>query len=177
MKLGISLSAITLFSMLVLSAFSGCDKQKSMTDVYSTNIKKMHGCYTLYLEEHGYKGPENEEQFKEYLKTDPTAIHLLKRIDVTPDTVDDIFVGDRDGKPFVVRYGLNGVADHACIFEAEGLEGKRLIALADPIEVDKETYDDYLSGKIKPETEAGSQYEDEEAGDDIVTDDADGGGQ
>jgi hypothetical protein len=81
---------------------------------------------------------------------------LLKRIDITPETVDDIFIGDRDGEPFVVRYGLTGVADHAVVLEAVGVEGMRIVALANPLEVDEATYDDYLSGKIKPEREAGT---------------------
>lgn len=147
---------VTLLAAFAISVCCGCGGKDVMKSVYSTNIKKLHGSYTLYLQEHSFEGPENEEEFKNYLKTDPTAIHLLKRIDVTPETVDEMFIGDRDGEPFVIRYGLDGVADHAIVFEAVGVEGKRLVALADPIEVENDEYNDYLSGAIEPEREGGT---------------------
>jgi len=158
-----------LYGLLLLSfaVHIGCGKRDRIREVYSTNLKKLHGCYMLYLEEHGYKGPETEEEFKDYLKTNPTAIHLLKRIDVTPEIVDEIFISDRDGEPFIVRYGVKGVADHAVVLESVGLEGKRLVALAEPIEVDDDEHAKYLSGEIKPETEQGFGMEggDDDSGD------------
>jgi hypothetical protein len=155
MKIGISSTALLALTVMLL-LIAGCGKGDTMKAVYSTNIKKLHQCYIMYMEENGFRGPKDEAEFKNYLKTDATAIHLLKRIDITPETVDDIFIGDRDGEPFVVRYGLTGVADHAVVLEAVGVEGMRIVALANPLEVDEATYDDYLSGKIKPEREAGT---------------------
>jgi len=104
----------------------------------------------MFMEDNSYKGPKNEAELKDYLKNNPTAVHLTARIDVTPETVDDIFISDRDGQPFVIRYGLKGIADFAIVFEAEGVEGKRLIALRSPIEVDETEYEAYLNGDIKP---------------------------
>ena len=152
MKIGISSTVLLAFTVLLLLT-AGCGKGDEMKAVYSTNIKKLH---QSYMEENGFRGPKDEAEFKNFLKTNPTAIHLLKRIDVTSETVDDMFIGDRDGEPFVVRYGLTGVADHAVVLEAVGVDGMRLVALAEPLEVDEATYEDYLSGKIKPEKEPGS---------------------
>ncbi len=155
MKIGISSTVLLAFTVLLLLT-AGCGKGDEMKAVYSTNIKKLHQSYIMYMEENGFRGPKDEAEFKNFLKTNPTAIHLLKRIDVTSETVDDMFIGDRDGEPFVVRYGLTGVADHAVVLEAVGVDGMRLVALAEPLEVDEATYEDYLSGKIKPEREAGA---------------------
>lgn len=150
--------SFTLILILVCSfaTHSGCDSNGEVKEIYSTNIKKLHLCYVMYLEKHEYEGPQNEAEFKDYLKNDPTAIFLLKRIDVTPEMVDEIFVSDRDGQPFEIRYGVKGEADHAVIFESVGVEGTRLIALTKPIEVDDEDeYQDYLTGKIEPEAAPG----------------------
>jgi hypothetical protein len=146
---------MVLLLLFTAVSFVGCNNGPRVTDIYSTNIRKLQASYMLYLESHGFVGPKNEEEFKDFLKNNPTAVHLLKRIDVTPDIVDDIFISERDGEPFVVRYGVEGEADHAVIFEAVGDEGKRLIALTSPKEFGKEEYEDYLSGKIKPERAPG----------------------
>ena len=142
--------------LVVVALFSGCSNTKKMTEVYSTNIKKLHGSYMLYLENHGYVGPKDEAELKNYLKNDATAIYLLKRIDVTPESVDEMFISDRDGQPFVVRYGVRGEADHAVVFEAEGIDGMRLVALTNPTECDDDEYEGYLSGDIKPEKAPGA---------------------
>lgn len=155
MKFGNSMSMLLLTAIFMLTTQLGCSNKPDLRGVYDVNIKKLHVCYTLYLEKHDFRGPKTEEELKEYLKTDPTAIFLMKKIDLTPEGVDDIFIGERDKEPFIVRYGLKGVADHAIVFEATGFEGKRLVALTDPVECDEETYEGYLSGKIKPDSAPG----------------------
>ncbi len=100
------------------------------------------------------KGPTESMIRKEehvHLKTDPTAVYLIKKIDLTPETVDDIFINERDGEPFVVRYGLSREANHAIIFEKTGIDGMRFIALANPQEYGQQEYDDFLNGKTEPE--------------------------
>lgn len=155
MKLGILSVFAAVTTLALVTSFCGCSGENELAGIYSDNIRKVHQCYLMYMEEHGYRGPKDEEELKTYLKTDPTAIFLTKRIDLTPEGVDDIFISERDGEPFVIRYGLNGIADHAIVFEAVGVDGTRLIALTPPLEVeDEDEYDDYLTGKIKPETEA-----------------------
>jgi hypothetical protein len=42
---------------------------------------------------------------------------------------DELFISERDGKPFVIFYGQppNGVANGVIAFEQEGVDGKRLV--------------------------------------------------
>lgn len=156
MKLG-NLSVFTAATTLILltSCFHGCRTENQVAKIYSTNIKKVHQCYLMYMENNGYKGPKDEAEFKNYLKTDPTAIYLMKRAEITPEGVDDIFISERDGEPFKIRYGLKGVADFAIVFESVGVEGKRLVALTPPVETEAEEYDGHFSGKIKPRRDQG----------------------
>lgn len=156
MKLGnLSVFAVATTLVLVTTCFHGCRSENKVAKIYSTNIKKVHQCYLMYMENNGYKGPKDEAELKNYLKTDPTAIYLMKRAEITPETVDDIFISERDGEPFKIRYGLKGVADFAIVFETIGVEGKRLVALTPPRETEEDEYDDHFTGKIKPRRDKG----------------------
>ena len=120
----------------------GCSKKvPTLADVNNTNIKKLRGVYGLFLFQHNMRGPQSEEELKDYLRTDPGATVKIKRMGMTLEDIDRIFVSERDGQPFKVRYGLNGLGDHAAVFEAEGVDGKRQVALATPREVEQAEYD------------------------------------
>jgi len=136
----------------MLLTLTGCGEGRTSRDVYSTNIKKLHRCYQLFMDNNNDRGPKDEAELKNYVKTNRTAMHILKRLDVTPETVDDIFISERDEEPFTVRYGLKGEADHAIVFEKTGVDGERLIALSKVAAYGEQEYDDFLSGKTKPKT-------------------------
>ena len=146
---------------IVFVAFAsqaGCNRRPAFTDIYDSNIKKVHVLYNVFLEGNGYRGPKDEADFKGYLSSDPTARHLVKRLELDPDNLDEIFISERDGEPFVIRYGLNGIQDHAIVFEKIGVEGMRFVAFVNPVELDTTTYDGYLTGKTEtagPKVEQG----------------------
>lgn len=139
-------------SCLILLAFClvGCDFRSGPTlaEVHNTNIKKLRAAYSFYLVTHNLNGPENEEELKGYLKNNAGAKVKMERIEVLPEQVDDIFVSERDGKPFKVRYGLQGYSDHAIVFEAEGVDGKRLVAFNIPRDLDPKDYEAAWAGKL-----------------------------
>ena len=118
-RYGTKLTAV----LLVLSVVGCSQKFPSLADVNDTNIKKLRGAYGLFLFQHDLRGPESEEELKEYLRTDPGAKVKLERMGMTLDDIDSIFISERDGQPFKVRYGLNGLGDHAAVFEADGVDG------------------------------------------------------
>lgn len=136
--------------------FVGCGGSAvpTLADVNNTNLKKLRGAYGLYLINHNLVGPKNEQEFKEYLKNDPGAKVKMGRMDVTPDTVDDIFISSRDGQPFKIRWGLRGLADHAIVFEAEGVDGKRMVAFSEPREVGSDEYQRLWKSKASAATQA-----------------------
>lgn len=123
--------------------FAGCSYQSGPTlaDVNNTNIKKLRGAYGLFLIQHNLRGPESEEELKAYLRSDESALIKLARMGMTVDQIDSIFISERDGQPFKVRYGLRGMGDHAAVFEVEGVNGKRQVALAKTIEADDAEYE------------------------------------
>lgn len=125
----------------------GCGKTLPGVKFNQTNIRRLRTAYNIYARLNNLQGPKSEQEFKEFLKTDLTAKVRLERIGVDIASVDDIFISERDEQPFRVRYGLKGSKDQGVIFEEEGIDGKRFVALWDPVEVDAETYDQYWSGK------------------------------
>ena len=131
----------------VLCFVLGCGEQLPGVKFNQTNIRRLRTAYNIYARLNNLEGPKSEEEFKEFLKSDLTAKVRLERIGVDIASVDDIFISERDGKPFRIRYGLKGSKDQGVIFEEEGIDGKRFVALWDPVEVDAETYDQYWSGK------------------------------
>lgn len=77
-------------------------------------------------------------------------------MEITDEMVSSMFISDRDGQEYVVRWGLTlGMADHAMIFETEGVEGNRLVGFALPRELDDSEHEGYLSGKLTPESFGG----------------------
>lgn len=135
----------------------GCGSDgKSVAEIKDSNIKKIHALYSFYMSNNGYQGPKSEEVLREYLGTKDGEF-AIKRMDMDPSKIDDYFLSERDGEPFVIRYGLKGVADHAIVFEAVGVEGKRMVALGTPIECDDEEYQEYLSGEVEGASSDGSE--------------------
>ena len=96
---------------------------------------------------HESRGPENKEEFLDYLTSDRAAAVRLDRMGVPLDRINDLFVSERDGKPFKIRYGLTGnETDQAIVFESEGVNGKRMVAFFEPRELEKEEYEKYWKG-------------------------------
>lgn len=136
-----------LFALFVL--ISGCGETKhSIADQMNDNIKKVRGAYGIYLIAHNMQGPKNEEEFKEYLTTNRNAIVKLERMGVTEDEILDIFVSERDGQAFKIRYGWVGLGDHPMVFESEGVDGKRMVAYLPPRELDAVEYEKAWNLKI-----------------------------
>lgn len=130
----ISLMLCVAFLVLV-SGCSGSDGRGQLLTDYQDNIRKVHFCYTTFMARHNDVGPESKEELLKYAKNDPTAVYVLKQIGVTPENIEDFFVSPRDGKPFIIRYGIVDTqdgGDHPLVFEAEGLDGKRMVAYRSP---------------------------------------------
>ncbi len=151
MKQGASLVGSSMSRCLILGFVAcfvlGCGETPPGVKYNSTNVRRVRTAYNIYARLNNLKGPTSEEEFKEFMKSDLTAKIRLERIGVKVEDFDEIFISERDGKPFKVRYGLKGTQDHAVVFEEEGVDGKRFIAFWDPVEVDPDEYDKHWSGK------------------------------
>lgn len=136
---------------LSLSLLVGCGGHEppTLAEVNNTNIKKVRGAYGMYMILHGLSGPEDEQTFKEFLKTDAGAGVKLGRMGISQDKVDEMFISERDGEPFKIRYGLVGRGDYPIVFESKGVEGNRFVAFLTPREVNANEYETLWTKKIK----------------------------
>lgn len=121
-----------------------------------TRIQQLYNCYSLYGHYNQYRGPKDEASFKEFL-LQPKYEKNLKMMQIDRDNLDEIFVSERDGEPFKVRYGVNGLGNKAVIFETTGVDGKRMVANATPVEVEADEYEAYWSGKKRPNSTMATQ--------------------
>ena len=144
--------------MLLLGTTAGCnweiDVNAAIAKANATNIKRLANLYFTFQMKNRWMGPQNEEEFKEFLKSyNPDK---LTRIGIDPNAIDDLFINERDGQPFRIRYKIPGSAmgsSEPVIFEATGVDGKRLIGCLnmEQLEVDETDYERMWSGKSTPE--------------------------
>jgi hypothetical protein len=83
--------------------------------------------------------PANEKEFKRFIVEKGT--HLLERAGVA--SVDELFISERDGQPFVVIYGKYppGMASKIVAYEQDGVVGKRQVGYsAGAVELIDEMY-------------------------------------
>jgi hypothetical protein len=101
----------------------------------------------------GSNGPKDEAAFKEFIKTGMPS-HRLEMMRVDPDKVDELFVSERDGQPFVIKYGQSGgpMSQIAVVFEKEGHAGKKQVAFTNGKveEPDDAKYQQLLQGNKQP---------------------------
>ncbi len=140
-------TALTLVTFVV-----GCAEDTPnarIAEYNSTNIQKLRNAYGLFMMAHESRGPDSKEELLDYLTSDRAAAVRLGRMGVALDEINDIFVCERDGKPFKIRYGVSGLeSDQAIIFESEGVEGKRMVAFLIPRELDDEEYEKYWTEPV-----------------------------
>jgi len=87
---------------------------------------------------------------KEYNSLNIQKAHMFYRNYMAKhNMLDEIFVSERDGEPFKIRWNLKGIDDFPIVFEAYGVEDMRLVALTPVREVDKEDWEGYWSGRLK----------------------------
>jgi hypothetical protein len=140
----------------VVAAFftAGCgggdDPNAAIAKVNSTNLQRLANLYSSFQMDHDWRGPADEEEFKLFLKGyNPKK---LTRIGIDPASIDALFVSERDGQPFKVRYGVRGSAmgsSEPVVFESEGVDGARQVGFLDMVqrEVAEPEYTQLWEGK------------------------------
>lgn len=128
------------WSLLMVAAVvsQGCsrggDPKMLIRDANNSNGRRLMNLYAQHQAEYQY-GPKNESSFKRYIATkNPIA---LEEMGIPLDTLDTVFISERDGQPFFIRYGAPFAAGgrQAIVTEREGVEGKAVVFFHGPREV------------------------------------------
>jgi hypothetical protein len=145
---------LILCGCVVVGLLNGCSRQadpdSAIARVNETNMQRLANLYFTFQSQHEWRGPANEAEFKSYLRG--YNRHKLSRIGVDPDALDNLFVSERDGQPFKIRYGVPGSAmgsSEPVIFETVGDGKGRLVGFLDmqQREVDETEYNSLWSSK------------------------------
>ena len=142
---------------LMLGVFAGCgrsiDPDEAIASVNETNIQRLANLYFTYQMKNAWHGPADEAEFKKFISSYNTK--KLTRIGIDPSAIDELFVNERDGQPFKIRYSVAGSAmgsSEPVIFESVGVHGKRMVGFLnmEQREVDEAEYNDLWAGTTQP---------------------------
>lgn len=145
---------IGLLCAMLIATIVGCgkaDPASRLADLNKNNLQRVGNLYLAYQIEHDFYGPKDEGAFQEYIRgLNPKK---LERIGVTPGDIDNLFVSERDGQPFKIRYKVRGSmmgCQEPVVFEAEGESGKRRVGFLDMTqrEVEASEYEQLLSNGV-----------------------------
>jgi hypothetical protein len=122
------LTVVLLMLVTLLGCGESVDPAEAVAAANSSNIQRLANLYLAYQAESNWVGPPDEAKFKEFISSLPAQ--QLKRINVDPAKLDAIFVSERDGQPFKIRWLVVGNmmgSTEPVVFESAGVGGKRMV--------------------------------------------------
>lgn len=137
-------AALCGFTLLLTSGCGKVDPTARLAELNSSNVQRLSNIYVSFQSAHALNGPRNEGDLRRFVeRLRPAA---LERIGIDPNGIDSLFLSERDGQPFVIRYGVRGSvmgSNEPVIFEAEGSDGRRMVGFLNSTsrEVDEAEYD------------------------------------
>jgi hypothetical protein len=113
-------------------AVFGCsrtDPASRIGAMNDTRIKQLANLYMAFQMRNGSNGPKDEAAFKSFIQSGMPS-HRLEMMRVDTNKLDELFVSERDGEPFLIKYGQSGgvMSKLPVVFEKEGRAGKRQVA-------------------------------------------------
>jgi hypothetical protein len=136
------------FGALLAGFVTGCSNgnnaESALASANGTNLQRLSNLYMGFQSENNWRGPADEAEFKKFLHSYNPA--NLQRIGIDPSKIDELFISERDGQPFKIRYGVPGNvmgSSEPVVFEATGDGSTRLVGFLNMTqrEVDAAEYD------------------------------------
>jgi hypothetical protein len=111
---------------------SGCSSdsvQSQVAAMNSSNIKRVANLFGAWQNSHGGQGPKDVESIKTFAEGIPPD--ALQNMKIDSAKLDALFISERDGKPFKIKFGAvrPPMAPHIpVVFEEKGTDGKKQVA-------------------------------------------------
>lgn len=111
-----------LFLTLGVVVDSGCAKSaSSSTKLQGSHVRVLTNLYSLATRTLG-RVPRDADEFKQTIaKLDVN----LKKYKV--NSIDELFISERDGQPLIVAYGPDGAKSDVVVYEQNGVDRKRMV--------------------------------------------------
>jgi hypothetical protein len=139
---------------VIVAGAAGCgsssDVKSIMKAINDSNGKRLANFYAMFQMRSNFTGPADQQALKKFIAGMNPA--ELEAMGVKADEVDKLFVSERDGQPFFVRYGVKKpplLGGHqAVIFETEGKGGRIGVFMTGPkvVEVPAGEVESYRNG-------------------------------
>ena len=147
---GILVLCLSGLSVLSFIGCGGVSVESSIGKSNATNMQRLGNMYQMFQFKHKFRGPEDEAEFKEFIKSVDSTILEPRGID--PNDLDSLFICERDNEPFQIRYGVATSprgSTEAVIFENTGNGGPRMVGFLNMVqrEVEAEEYNRLLNAK------------------------------
>src|SRR5690349_11035196 len=111
-----------LFILVAAISLEGCGvKADHATKNESSHVRLLTSLYGMASSKLGHT-PGNAEEFKQIIPKLGLSLEKLK-----VNSVDDLFVSERDGQPLVVTYGPPSATSDVVVHEQTGVNGKRQV--------------------------------------------------
>jgi hypothetical protein len=129
----------------------GSSVESRVAALNDSNIKRMSNLYSAYQRQNGYLGPKDLAAIKEFVKQMPPR--RLEMMQIKPEEFEKLTISDRDGKPFKIRFSLQGSPmggpPMPVVFEEVGVGGTRQVGFTDSTvqEADEAKYKDLWGEK------------------------------
>jgi len=130
------------------------DLKGMIAAVNDANGKRLANLYTIYQSRYLGNGPRDKATFEKFISQEMTPAELAGT-GVDQKSLDTLFVSERDGKPFFIRYGVQSpdpsstAVNLAVIFESQGVNGSVAVYMTGPkmVAVPQAEVKDYRAGK------------------------------
>jgi hypothetical protein len=96
----------------------------------------------------GFSGPKDEAELRAFIADSPTS--ALEDMGIKSAAAPELFASERDGRPFLVRYGIKGpLTPYFVLREAQGVNGRVRVFRTDgaSVEVAIDEAEAYMTGK------------------------------
>lgn len=119
-----------LMLLVAIVPYGGCAENgpaNAVTAANDTNVKRLSNLYQSFASLNGWHGPKDEAEFRKFIQEFPA--HRLQLLGVDPARLDVLFVSERDGQPFRIKYGASSGlgAVIAIVSEEQGVDGARAV--------------------------------------------------
>jgi hypothetical protein len=139
--------------LVAVVAVVGCSQsspESTLASLNGSNVQRLVNLYFAYQKKYEFNGPKDEQDFRQFVQG--ISSEKLQRIGVDAASIDSIFVSERDGQPFKIRYRVKGNirgSNEPVVFESQGADGKRIVGFLDMTqrEVDAVEYDQLWGSK------------------------------
>lgn len=132
---------------LAMGVLTACGRtKKSVHGKQDSHVRKLAAQYVRASSKLGHV-PRDEREFKRALAALAIPWQALE-----VDSVDALFISERDGLPLIVVYGALPKGTDVVVYEQTGVDGKRFVGHANGMvdEVDEHSFSSLLASRPSP---------------------------